>query len=61
MTDWQEIHHAGRRWAFSGDELARWDEEEGEFHFTVYHGLTDPTAETVAAFIDTLETYPPED
>ena len=53
--EWTEFTHNGQRWSFSGSELAMWDEEEGEFHFHVYHGLASPTVETVTAFIDSLE------
>lgn len=54
VNEWKEFNHAGQRWAFSEDELAQWDDEEGEFHFTAYHELTEPTVDTVTAFIESL-------
>lgn len=47
-----EFDHAGQRWSYNSDELAVLDEEDGCFHFVAYHGLTEPTVESVAAFID---------
>ncbi|WP_219096358.1 hypothetical protein [Pseudomonas sp. UMAB-40] len=52
--NWVEFSHAGKRWSFDGAELALWDEEEEEFHFYAYHQLSEPTANSVIAFIDQL-------
>lgn len=48
-----EISHKGIGWLYSADELAIWDGEEGYFEFYAFHGLTQPTTETVIAFIET--------
>ncbi|AXQ51125.1 MULTISPECIES: hypothetical protein [Pseudomonas] len=49
--DWTEFTHGGKRWAFDSDQLALWEEEEQDFHFHAYHGLVDPTIESVTGFI----------
>lgn len=52
---WIEFSHAGKRWSFDDDQLAAWDEEEGDFHFYDYHGLVNPTIETVTRFIESRQ------
>lgn len=49
-----EFDHAGQRWSFNGDEVAMLDDEDGRFHFAAYHGLSQPTVESVTAFIDAM-------
>jgi hypothetical protein len=49
-----ELSHDGKRWSFDTDQLAEWDEDEEEFHFRGYHGLTDPTVESVTRFINQI-------
>lgn len=51
---WFEFSHDGTRWAFDADQLARWDEDEKDFHFLMFHGLNDPTVESVTRFIEQL-------
>jgi hypothetical protein len=51
---WLEFSHAGTRWAFDADQLARWDEDEEDFQFLVFHGLEVPTVESVSRFIEQL-------
>lgn len=50
-----ELSHAGKRWSFNSDSLAEWDEEDDEgFHFRLFHGVIDPTVESMSRFIDQL-------
>ncbi|MFJ7794640.1 hypothetical protein [Pseudomonas sp. NPDC096950] len=51
---WLEFSHGGTRWAFDADQLAEWDDDEGDFQFLVFHGLDDPTVESVTRFIEQL-------
>lgn len=54
MNDgWTDFTHAGQRWSFNEDELAQ-QEEDGGFHFLKYHGLAQPTVESVSRVIDQL-------
>lgn len=52
--EWQEFEHAGQRWSFDSDQLARWDEAEGHFEFLAFHGLAEPTVESLIHSIDQL-------
>lgn len=47
-----EIVYGGKRWSFDDDQLAEWDETAEEFHFSCYHGLTNPTAVSVSQFLE---------
>lgn len=51
---WLEFVHADTRWAFDADQLAQWDEDDGDFHFLVFHGLEKPTVASITRFIDQL-------
>jgi len=51
---WIEFSHGGTRWAFDADQLARWDADEEDFQFLVFHGLEGPTVESVTRFIEQL-------
>ncbi|MFY1070597.1 hypothetical protein [Pseudomonas juntendi] len=53
--DDQGFSHAGARWDFDSDQLVEWDEDDGLFHFRAYHGLAEPTVESVCRFIDQLQ------
>jgi hypothetical protein len=48
---WTDFSHDGQRWSFDATQLAQWDEDEEEFHFFSYHGLTEPTEDTVISYI----------
>lgn len=55
LPDWApytSFSHGGELWSFDADQLALWYEEESEFHFYSYHYLSDPTIESVIAFIE---------
>jgi len=52
---WTHFTQNGQRWSFNADELAQWVEEDEFFEFHSYHGLVDPTVESVAMFIDNLK------
>lgn len=54
-SGWIEFSHAGERWMFDADQLASWDEEDGDFHFYAYHGLVNPTVESVIRFIESCQ------
>jgi hypothetical protein len=54
VDGWTEIIYDGQRWQFSADDLAEWDENSQSFHFLTFHGLDQPTVETVCRFIDQL-------
>ena len=49
-----ELSRGGKRWTFDSDQVAEWDEEEEGFHFRGFHGLNDPTVESVNRFIEQL-------
>ena len=49
MDGWTEFSHKGKRWAFDSDQLALYD------HYHSFHGLTDPTEESVIAYIESLK------
>jgi hypothetical protein len=49
---WTDFSHDGQRWSFDAAQLAQWDEDEEDFHFFSYHGLTEPTEAAVIAYID---------
>lgn len=47
-----EFDHAGQRWSFNRDELSMLESEDSCFHFVAYHLLSEPTTESVIAFIE---------
>lgn len=49
-----ELSRSGKRWSFDSDQVAEWDEDEEGFHFRGFHGLNDPTVESVNRFIDQI-------
>lgn len=51
---WTEFTHNGQRWQFGVSELAEWEEDFEGFHFHSYHGLSEPTVETMIQYIDQL-------
>ena len=51
---WIEFRHGGGRWSFDAAQLAQWDEEEQEFHFHSYHGIAEPTVDSMIGFITEL-------
>ncbi len=51
---WLEFSHGGTRWAFDADQLAEWDDDDEDFQFLAFHGLADPTIESVTRFIEQL-------
>lgn len=51
---WIDFVHDGKRWSFDQDQVAQWVEEDETFEFFDYHGLVDPTVESVIQFIDNL-------
>jgi len=52
---WTEFEHDGQRWSFDADQLAQWIEEDEDYDFFAYHGLAEPTVESVSQFIDNLK------
>lgn len=52
---WTDFSHDGQRWSFDAAQLAQWDEDEEEFHFFSYHGLTEPTEAAVIAYIESFK------
>jgi hypothetical protein len=50
--------HDDDLWSFDGDELAIWEEEEGEFHYHANHGLSEPTVESMIRFIEQIRHKP---
>jgi hypothetical protein len=54
IQDWKQFLHNGNRWTFGESELAEWDEEEKEFHFHSYHGLSNPSVKSVIEYLDGL-------
>ncbi|WP_274644143.1 hypothetical protein [Pseudomonas serbica] len=51
---WIEFSLGGERWSFDGDQLVLWDGEEELFMFHSYHGLAEPTKDTVIAYVNQL-------
>lgn len=49
-----EISYGGKRWTFDTDQLAEWDDADKSFHFCGFHGLTDPTIDSIKRFIDQI-------
>lgn len=52
---WTDFSHDGQRWSFDAAQLAQWDEDEEEFHFFSYHGLAQPTEDSVIAYIESFK------
>lgn len=52
IQDWKQFLHNDCRWAFGASELAEWDEEEKEFHFHSYHGISNPSVKSVIEYLE---------
>ncbi|MFJ7794502.1 hypothetical protein [Pseudomonas sp. NPDC096950] len=51
VQDWKQFLYNDSRWAFGSAEVAEWDEEEKEFHFHSYHGLSKPSVTSVIEYL----------
>ena len=49
---WIEFSHDGQRWSFDADELAQWDVDDETFHFHSFHGIAEPTMESMLNVIN---------
>lgn len=49
---WSVLVHQEQRWAFDANQVVRWSAEDQAFRFYAFHGLSAPSVESVAEFID---------